>query len=130
MQAAARGRASLLIRTAAAAGRSAASALAPRAGQGGLGIDGKTHIGIVNGHVGHLGKQLLVHAEIVSLFLSLGVGVFWLVQSQCESGPASAAAGKEYSDGAGRIAVKVGIQLLFSRIGYRYHADLRRFHIR
>ena len=78
--------------------------------------------------MGHLREQLLVHAEIVSLFLSLGVGVFGLVQSQRESGTASAAAGEENSYGTWRVAVEIGIQLFFSRIRYCYHTDLRRFH--
>ena len=78
--------------------------------------------------MGHLREQLLVHAESISLFFSLGVGVFGLVQSQRESGPASASTGQENSDGTWRITVKIGIQFLLGRIGYCNHRDLRRFH--
>ena len=78
--------------------------------------------------MGYLREQLLVHAEIVSFFLSLGVGVFGLVQSQRESGTASATAGKKNSYRTWRVAVKIGIQLFFSRIRYCYHTELRRFH--
>ena len=71
--------------------------------------------------MGYLREQLRVHAEGVSLFLSLGIGVLGLVQSQRESGAASAAARQEHSDGTGCVAVKVGVQFLFGRICYRNH---------
>ena len=85
-----------MFRSAPAVNR-AASAGAPSAERGG-GFYGKAHIGKVDGHVRYLREQFVVHAEGVSLFLCNSIGVFWLIQSQCQAGAASAARGEEHAD--------------------------------
>ena len=97
----------LLLRAASAAAAAAVTAAdlaasaaspAPSRVQRDGGVHGKAHVREVDGYVGYLREQFIVHAELVSLFLSNSVGVLRLIQSQCQAGAASAARREEHAD--------------------------------
>ena len=71
--------------------------------------------------MGNLFKQMIFHAETVSLFLLCRICIFRLIQSQSQPRAASTARCQENANEAGSIAVEVGIQLFFRGIRYRNH---------
>jgi hypothetical protein len=104
------------------AAHGAALAAAP-ALQGNLGGDGKAHIGEIHRHMPYLIKQGLFNAKIVAFFFSLDIIFPWLIQSQRQTGAASAAGGEKNTNTAGRVIVEIGVQFFFRGIGYRDHSE-------
>ena len=102
-------------KTSDAAASSAARTAAGRSATGSqrnVGFDGKPHVGQVNIHPTHGLQQFLVDAEGEPVHIKLFVVFGRLIQSQCKTRTASAAAGKIDADGFTRLALKVAFQLL------------------
>lgn len=106
---------------AASTGRRAAAATAAATGQRAFAFDAEAHVAEINSHMVHLREQVRFDAEIVAFFLSLGVGIFRLIQSQCQARPASASGGKKNANAAGGVVRKVCVQLFFRVVGYSNH---------
>lgn len=81
-------------------------------GQRNVGFDGEPHVGQVNGHPAYGLQQFLVDAEREPVHIERFVVFGRLIQSQCKTRTASAAASKIDADGLTRLALKVAFQLL------------------
>ena len=69
----------------------------------------------------YLREQVFVYAEGVSFFLSLGISFLGLIQSQRQTGAASAAGSEKYANATGHVAVEIGVQFLFRGVCYSNH---------
>jgi hypothetical protein len=91
--------------------------------QGDLRRDGKAHVGEIHRHMPDLIEQGLFHAEIIAFFFGLGIIFSWLIQSQRQTGTASATGGEKNTNGTGQVIVEIGVQFFFRGIGYRDHSE-------
>ena len=104
----------------AAAGAAGTAAAAGR-GQRHFRIYREAHIGEINIHALDLGQQILGNAECKTFGFQLLVIILRLIQSQCQTGAASAAGCKKDADGLSVLIRKIGLKLLAGAGGKIQH---------
>ena len=87
-------------------------------------MDLEAHVGEVYRHGLGLAHEFLVNDEGIAVGLEHVVGIFWLVQSQCQPGASSASGGEVYPDGGLLLVREIRVKLLFGRLGKREHECL------
>lgn len=110
-----------LVGAAAAGGTTAAATAPARIGERNLGLDGKAHIGQIDGHAAHRFQQIGGDAELEAVLFENFVFGGRLIQSQGETRAASAAGGEIHADGRLFLVGKIGFQLVGSRFANRDH---------
>ena len=109
-----------LVRAAAGAAGTAAAA---GGGQRHFRINREAHIGKVDAHALDLGQQILGNAEGKTFGFQLLVIILRLIQSQCQTGAASAAGCEKDADGLSVLIRKIGLKLLAGAGGKIQHGE-------
>lgn len=106
-----------------AAAGAAGTAAAAGGGQRHFRINREAHIGKVDAHALDLGQQILGNAEGKTFGFQLLVIILRLIQSQCQTGAASAAGCKKDADGLSVLIRKIGLKLLAGAGGKIQHGE-------
>lgn len=106
-----------------AAAGAAGTAAAAGGGQRHFRINREAHIGKVDAHALDLGQQILGDAEGKTFGFQLLVIILRLIQSQCQTGAASAAGCKKDADGLSVLIRKIGLKLLAGAGGKIQHGE-------
>lgn len=110
-----------LVGAAAAGGTTAAATAPARVGERNFGLDGKAHVGQIDGHAAHRFQQVGGDAKLEAVLFKNLVFGGRLIQSQGEARSASAAGGEIHADGRLFLVGKIGFQLVGSRFANRNH---------
>ncbi len=106
-----------------AAAGAAGTAAAARGGQRHFRINREAHIGKIDAHALDLGQQILCNAEGKTFGFQLLVIILRLIQSQCQTGAASAAGCEKDADGLSVLIRKIGLKLLAGAGGKIQHGE-------
>ena len=87
-------------------------------------INREAHIRKVNGHALDLRQQILGNAESKALGFQVLVAILGLIQSQCQTGAASASGGKKDADRLLFLIRKIGLKLLAGAGGKIQHGGI------